>query len=297
MKRPSLFRQLSVAALASLIAASFASCDQFTSGAGTDAELSDSLDSLGAMTDTVFAVRHFTFSDSLYDEETGRTSTFHVEIDLPTGGNKTLIDNIGRWVMTYISPTAQVDALLDTSDEAMKGIAQEFYNQDDFWAGSSFDEKFLMVFEDSCYVSYEMEGEVFLGGIHGMPYHVGMTFDKRTGEQFSAVMLTETDGLMEVIRDSLTSYFKSCGDEDADEMLFDNVRDSLPLPTCPAWMVEEGVKFVYGAYEIAPYAAGMPSFVIPYETMKKYMDYEVKPIAKAQEPDSVVNAQQSKTKK
>ena len=39
---------------------------------------------------------------------------------------------------------------------------------------------------------------------------------------------------------------------------------------------KDGVRFDYGAYELGAYAMGMPSAVIPYEKIKKYLTPGVK---------------------
>jgi hypothetical protein len=36
-------------------------------------------------------------------------------------------------------------------------------------------------------------------------------------------------------------------------------------------MTEKGVEFLYQPYEIAPYAAGMPSFTLSYQDIRPYL--------------------------
>ena len=47
--------------------------------------------------------------------------------------------------------------------------------------------------------------------------------------------------------------------------------DNLPLPEAEPFLLNDGVGFVYGAYEISYYANGNISFVIPYHLMKPYL--------------------------
>ena len=44
--------------------------------------------------------------------------------------------------------------------------------------------------------------------------------------------------------------------------------DYLPMPVTPPLFGKDGIIVTYQQYEIAAYAAGMPSFVIPYNKAK-----------------------------
>ena len=61
----------------------------------------------------------------------------------------------------------------------------------------------------------------------------------------------------------------------------ENVRDYLflddetvPFPVWTPHPTEEGLCFVYQQYEIAAYAMGMPSFIIPYDALRPYLTPE-----------------------
>ncbi len=105
------------------------------------------------------------------------------------------------------------------------------------------------------------------------------TFRKSDGRRFGNEMLirTGTEEFRTLIKDGLKQYFaenegKDISDEELKEQLItDYSVDFLPLPQFPPYLTEKGVGFTYQPYEIAPYAAGMPSFTIPYEKIKPYM--------------------------
>jgi hypothetical protein len=42
----------------------------------------------------------------------------------------------------------------------------------------------------------------------------------------------------------------------------------LPLPQAAPYFTKDGITFVYAQYEIACYAAGMPTFTIPYNKIE-----------------------------
>jgi len=49
----------------------------------------------------------------------------------------------------------------------------------------------------------------------------------------------------------------------------------VPLPGCTS-LTEEGVLFTYVPYEIASYAAGTITFIIPYKSISPYLTEEVR---------------------
>ena len=52
----------------------------------------------------------------------------------------------------------------------------------------------------------------------------------------------------------------------------------VPLPSWTPYPGEDGLVFVYQQYEIASYAAGMPSFVIPYDRIQPFLTEEARRI-------------------
>lgn len=75
--------------------------------------------------------------------------------------------------------------------------------------------------------------------------------------------------MQKLIRQGLRENFNVASDDDLRPMLFDEeYLYSAPLPQCPRLFIDKGVRFIYNRYEIAPYAAGSPSFVIPYDKLK-----------------------------
>lgn len=64
-----------------------------------------------------------------------------------------------------------------------------------------------------------------------------------------------------------------------DDELMDNLQlnnelyniNNLPLPETDPWITKDGVFFSYAPYEIASYAAGAPSFVIPISKVKNHV--------------------------
>jgi len=120
------------------------------------------------------------------------------------------------------------------------------------------------VFENDTIITYGKGIYTFLGGAHGGYYYVGTSFNKNTGHQYNFDLLSKYDKetLNKMIINGLGEYF-SCTQEALADMI--DVEDiyNIPLPSTPPYITENGIAITYQQYEIACYAAGMPSFVIP----------------------------------
>ncbi len=130
-------------------------------------------------------------------------------------------------------------------------------------------------YETENYVTYTAENYMYQGGAHGSTTLSGITFRKTDGRRFGYEMLrnTESEAFHALLRDGVKEYFQMQGmNGDLKDVLMgvDNI-DYMPLPVTEPYLTDRGMMFVYQQYEIAPYAAGMPSFVIPFNKIKPYL--------------------------
>lgn len=126
---------------------------------------------------------------------------------------------------------------------------------------------------------------------------VGRTFSQIDGKQYGWELLKDTakTGFRKLLKKGARKYFstdKSRGeitDEELCEMLLLDISgspvtvqqlDSFPLPSTPPYFTRKGVTFVYQAYEIAPYAAGIPTFTVDFDDIDKYLSDEGKLLLK-----------------
>ena len=148
------------------------------------------------------------------------------------------------------------------------------------------------------YVTYLTKSEGFQGGAHGFATAAGQTFRKSDGkrigyktvynnktetfEQQEQTLFKDTKSpqLYALIKEGVRSYFKEFDEPVAsDEQLKDiliSVDDinRIPLPSAPPTFTKEGLAFLYQQYEIAPYAAGMVNFDIPYDKIRPFLTPE-----------------------
>lgn len=129
------------------------------------------------------------------------------------------------------------------------------------------------------YVIYTCESYVYYGGPHGGYDVTYLTLDKSNGFLMDFVPQSAEAALQPLIKKGLVEYFNGndAGVTEAnlkDCLLIDS--DTIPLPVTTPCPTPEGLFFVYAQYEIAPYAAGTPSFTIPYKDILPYLNEDAK---------------------
>ncbi len=122
---------------------------------------------------------------------------------------------------------------------------------------------------DSSIFSFVIDDFVYLGGAHGGTTVEGYTFDAKTGAQLEAADYCNEDTFAEDAKNFILDTISNSSEE-AKSGLFDTsysdtiteMFESEVLPT--HYMDNRGVTFVFQQYDIAPYAAGLISFTMPF---------------------------------
>ncbi len=111
---------------------------------------------------------------------------------------------------------------------------------------------------------------IYLSGAHGVTsvkyYNVDLQQRKILGynDIFSE---NAKEVLHPLLIEGLCHYF-DVGKDQLGEQLFESDLQKLNLPESIPALTKDGVLFQYQAYEIAAYAAGCPSFVVPYDKLQ-----------------------------
>ena len=250
-------------------------------------------------------------TDSIGIEREDSMASVTISVDWPTSGNDSLVQTIRHYICEAlaVSPIQEGKPEVTLYDDGQKAVEttvnsryQELQHdwkeiKEDGYPGMTFS-YYLHVFkleEADNYVTYETNSEGFMGGAHGFASAMCTTFRKRDGmkigytteydQKKETFILKEqtlfkdpaSPQLAKLIKEGVLSYFKECdesitNDEQLSEMLIsvDDVNH-IPLPSAAPSFTKQGLSFVYQQYEIAPYAAGMINFNIPYEKILPFL--------------------------
>jgi hypothetical protein len=111
-----------------------------------------------------------------------------------------------------------------------------------------------------------------------MPWGFGRTFDLT-----KLRLLTLDDIIKEEDKKTVLKMLVDMLEEEYGDSEMMNEPEDIDFPSGGTSLFAEGVAFDYGAYEIGPYAMGMPGVVLPYEKLQPYLTDEVKQLLKESE--------------
>lgn len=156
----------------------------------------------------------------------------------------------------------------------------EFESEPDLNAGYEYQISFEPTWISDSIVTYSYTAYGYLGGAHGGTTSRVASFAVSTGRTLTFSEAFQPDHQKELIakiRGALwNQYFQplcaadSEGPQTLDGVLLINPHD-LELPLCNPSFGPNGVTFIYGQYEIAPYASGQPACTIPYAELTPLM--------------------------
>jgi hypothetical protein len=117
-----------------------------------------------------------------------------------------------------------------------------------------------------------------MGGVHGMHGIGGLIIRSSDGKRMELSDLLRSDydrqKWQHLIRRGLREYFGCQTDEELRESLQVEDFSTIPMPQMSPYFTEEGLVVSYQPYEIACYAAGVPSFVIPQHELLPFLSAE-----------------------
>lgn len=258
-----------------------AACSGSGSGVQTDALL----------TDTV------TVADSM--AYSGSTAEVTISGLYPSsGGAPRLTDSVRAWLADCLSwgtftteeplihasrqEIANGQLLIDHVNRKLLAAAKRdfiYLAGDSVKAGYEYQINFAPDFRSDSLLTYEYSTYCYLGGAHGSSVSRAATFVVPTGEllTYDNVFRPESRReLIEMVRTAVWEQYLSplAAQEGGGASLKETLLidpDALELPICGPQFGPEGITFTYGQYEIAPYAAGMPSCTLSYSRLKPLM--------------------------
>ncbi|MBR4468685.1 MAG: DUF3298 domain-containing protein [Bacteroidales bacterium] len=218
--------------------------------------------------DNEVETKTYTLVDSMYfeNEFDAGYSYYTINLDLPITNNDSLRMSILHW-------------MLSPETEDYKAFVQEdrdgFFAEDGNEPHSALEENYTLSEQTDHYVTYTTEGYLYTGGAHPMPWYYGTTFSKIDGSIVGYDMFDDTISLKHIVTENIhKQYFDKYNTEE--EEYFFEPEETFALPENEPWVETDSVVFCYGAYEIAPYAAGMPLCKISKEELQPYLSQKGK---------------------
>ena len=169
--------------------------------------------------------------------------------------------------------TADIQSNDNLTEEEKQHALQEL-------PGWEFELKLEKAYETDRIVVFDSFDYIYLGGAHGGVGGDGaLTFDKESGMRIRDFFVPGAAAQMQdLLRQGLEAYFAEASDGteyNLDDFLHLD-GDLIPLPQWAPKPTEEGLVLTYQQYEIAAYAAGMPSFTLSYEEAAPFLLPEAK---------------------
>ncbi len=131
--------------------------------------------------------------------------------------------------------------------------------------------------ENSRYITYRTKSYCYLGGAHGASTDYSRNISKESGEVVAQTVDTSaTAELQPILRKGVLSYLNRNSEEQIpEEKLTEHIpfieNGIIPLPAVQPYLTKEGLHFIYGQYEIGPYAIGMVEFTVPSDEIRQYL--------------------------
>ena len=243
--------------------------------------------------------------DTIRIERSDKMAEVSLLVQWPTGGDSALVGSVRRFICDVCG--IQNAAFKGSRAEWRDVVDAEYNGLVEGWNGTYGDSdeggpsfssttEVVLLAETAGFVTFYGETSGYTGGAHGMAVHVGRTFRKGDGRAIgyetdmddhfnvehkddNLFANTESPALYKLIKAGVHSYFKACGQPMADDteladfLQVDNVN-RIPLPGNAPYWTKTGIVFCYTQYEIAPYAAGMITFEIPYDRIREFLTDE-----------------------
>lgn len=198
---------------------------------------------------------------------------------------RNVIDDGGNANDVYRGDISNAKAMVDFYGKTAVGCLREMLSElddgtsrEEYQIYLRYDAKVTLEDETDKYLTFKSNVYSYTGGAHGSAFLYGTNIVKATGKPLrETVDTTKVSALQSVLKKGICSYFKQFDNDVTEQNVHTRlfVEDGfIPLPACAPYLAKDGVHFVYGQYEIGPYAVGIIEFVVDYDTIRPYLTKE-----------------------
>jgi hypothetical protein len=127
---------------------------------------------------------------------------------------------------------------------------------------------YKVTYNQSCGLSLYFDHYEYTGGAHGITNRISDTWDIKSGKRIDLhELFTHVNDYQENIIKEINEQIED-QIEESNMMYFDDYEQLVAdnFDTEDFYLVPEGVIIYFQLYEIAPYVAGIPTFLIPFTT-------------------------------
>lgn len=263
-------------------------------GKGKSVEQSqeEAADSLSVAESASFVTDSIVWNDSVVSPGNNK-AVCSISLAYPVAGGKQLVDSVRKWIAAQLSPgmitpqASETEKSTDLSDgrklSASIGTAilenlktdLSAFDDADFNEPRTLEYSAMVtpIWVTTATITYGCSTYVYLGGAHGGASFSPAVFNRSNGDIVGWNMFPDSSRpqLTQMVKEGLMKqFFEVTTANDFRDALLVN-PDTLPLPVTPPYFMPDGVHFDYQQYEIAPYASGMPSCVLPYSEVRPLM--------------------------
>ena len=125
--------------------------------------------------------------------------------------------------------------------------------------------RFDVTLNQDCASSLYFDRYEYAGGAHGSTYRFSDTWNLQTGRRrpLSSFIISPISYRVDVIHSIVQQI---SGQQNDEQSYFDDYRKNTAKYFNPAsfYLTPQGVTIYFQQYEIAPYASGIPTFIMPY---------------------------------
>lgn len=242
---------------------------------------------------TVFASYNWLTGESenavvLADREIDQIGQFYYEAD------EELCEDCGKPVYAYYiegftlngsmpgdeAINAQVQEITDSmiGNAAEVGLDEEESHEEEYYMEGSVTCEVDLSYYNDRYIGLLWSGyDYYSGAAHGMPYTDFRLYDRETGEELylDDILASSEEELNAIVtRKFEERYDENEVWEERFEYIWENAGflEDHHLKVGDYYLTDEGLVYYFGVYEVASYAEGMPSVLIPYEELEWKID-------------------------
>lgn len=179
-------------------------------------------------------------------------------IEYPISGKGMLVNTIRTNIAFDLDDT--YTGSLDNPEALMKAVMKNKKNPTFGMDGESLDEEIKVAYANPRIITYELRGDIYMGGAHGSHFDIGVTYLVENVDVFNVGMLPPIQKMRPYILKGLAKYFDTNVAGLGDILMGD--PNDIDYPEY-VFITDKGINFVYGEYEIGPYAIGLPRAIVP----------------------------------